>query len=262
MTIALVDGDIVAFRCAASAENEPEEIAILRADKLMRDILYLTEADSYIAYLSGPNNFRKQIYSEYKANRKDKPKPIHLKAVREYLITNWDYKAVDGCEADDMLSVDQHRNLNTIIASIDKDLLQVPGRHFNFVKTEFYDITPAAGIRKFYESLLKGDKADNIPGITGLGEKKAARLLEGCENEQEMFDVCREQYKNDELMLTYGRLLHLWRFEGDIWDGLWQLTGQNHSGQEEEVNVESTQEMQTESSQFTAHTTVVPENGS
>ena len=41
--IALLDGDLVAYRCAASAESDPVDIAIIRADRLMRDILEATE---------------------------------------------------------------------------------------------------------------------------------------------------------------------------------------------------------------------------
>jgi hypothetical protein len=41
--IALIDGDIVAYVNAASAENDPKEIALLRADKFLRDILETTK---------------------------------------------------------------------------------------------------------------------------------------------------------------------------------------------------------------------------
>lgn len=241
--IAIIDADIVAFRCAASAEAEPEEIAVLRADKLMRDILYLTESEAYVAYLTGANNFRKQIYPEYKANRKDKPKPVHLPAIRKFLQDEWNVLVSDGCEADDMLGVEQMERTNTVICSIDKDLLQIPGRHYNFVKNEWTSVEGQQGLRHFYEQLLKGDKTDNIPGIAGLGNVKAQRLLEGCETEQEMFDVCREQYDNDALMLLYGKLLWIWRKPNDIWNPV-NLIGQNHLEPEEVASVESTAEME------------------
>lgn len=261
MTTALIDADIVAFRCAASAENEPEEIAVLRADKLMRDILYLTDCSTYVAYLTGKGNFRKEIYPEYKANRKDKPKPIHLQAVREYLVANFDAHVTDGCEADDLLAI-AHTGENTVLCSIDKDLLQVPGKHYNFVKNEWIDVSELGGLRRFYEQLLKGDKTDNIPGIDGIGEKKAQRYLEGCITEQDMFNTVRNIYNDDDTMIRNGKLLWVWREVGGTWNPEHLLTGQNHLEPEEEVNAESTQEMQTETNQCTAHTTMVQGIGS
>jgi 5'-3' exonuclease len=50
----------------------------------------------------------------------------------------------------------------------------------------------------FYEQCLKGDKADNVKGIAGLGEVKAKRLLGNCISEQEMFDIVRQAYSNDD----------------------------------------------------------------
>lgn len=229
MVTALIDGDISAYRCAAVSEDTDEEICILRLDKQIRDILYSTDASHYKIFLTGSNNFRKVVYPEYKANRKDKPLPKWLNACREYLVTTWQATVSDGCEADDLLGANQTED--TVIVSIDKDLLQIPGRHFNFVKMEEFFQTPMGGIRHFYEQLLKGDRSDNVPGVDGIGEKKAARFLEGCETEQEMFDICRSIYNNDELMSTYGKCLWIWRKEGDIWD-MERLTGSFQSNSE------------------------------
>ena len=63
---ALIDHDLVVFRCAASAENDSLNIAIHRAESLLDELLTKTGADSYRAFLSGKSNFRKAIYPEYK----------------------------------------------------------------------------------------------------------------------------------------------------------------------------------------------------
>lgn len=205
--IALLDMDIIAYRAAASAEQEPEEIAVLRADKMVRDILYLVECDQYIGYLTGSNNFRKLIYPEYKANRKDKPKPVHLQAVREYLVANWNSHVTYGCEADDMLAI-AHTGENTVLCSIDKDLLQVPGKHFNFVKTEWIDVSELGGLRRFYEQLLIGDKVDNLFGLDGIGKVKAQRYLEGCQTEEEMLTTVYNLYEDKDKL--YINLMCMW----------------------------------------------------
>lgn len=241
MATALIDADIVAFRVAAASEDSDKEIAVLRADKLMQDILFLAECDSYECILTGSGNFRKQIYPEYKANRKDKPKPKWLQDIREFLKENWNAQVTSGCEADDQLGVKQ--NEQTIICSIDKDLLQIPGRHYNWVKSEFYNQTLLGGIRHFYEQLLQGDRGDNIPGLDGIGPKKAQRFLEGCETEQDMFNLCLKLYKGDiNTLVRNGKLLWIWRKDNDIWNPE-QLIGQSQSYSEGETKSDSTAPM-------------------
>ena len=59
--IALIDSDLVAYRCAATAENDPEVVALFRVDKLMQAIVDETESTEFRAFLSGSNNFRKKL---------------------------------------------------------------------------------------------------------------------------------------------------------------------------------------------------------
>ena len=171
MTTVLVDGDIVAYRCAASCmskgvTNAPPEIAQLRVNELMYRIIQETEATKYKVYIGGEDNFRKQIYPAYKANRKDTVKPEHLECCREQLVVEWGAEVVNGMETDDRLGIEQRED--TIIASIDKDLLMIPGRHYNFVKNEFYDVDELAGLRHFWFQMIMGDRSDNIPGYDGV----------------------------------------------------------------------------------------------
>lgn len=229
---ALIDGDIVAYRNAAASEEADETICLLRLDRMVREILHVTGSDTYEIYLSGEDNFRYAIFPEYKANRKDAVKPRWLQACREYLAKEWNAKFAHGCEADDMMGLNQTED--TIICSIDKDLLMVEGKHYNFVKNKWYTIEPWEGLKRFYTQLITGDASDGIPGVRDLGPKKAALLLEGCETEQDMFDVCRQAYSDDDLMLMYGRCLHIWRKENDIWNPEHLLTGLSQSNCEAE----------------------------
>ena len=91
---ALIDQDLVCFRCAASAENDDLGIAIYRANELFDQILEKTGASSYRAFLTGTNNFRKQIYPEYKANR-TAPKPKHLDDLRAWSVSELNVEVAD-----------------------------------------------------------------------------------------------------------------------------------------------------------------------
>ena len=233
--IALIDGDLVAYRCSASAENDGVEIAVTRCDRLMQDILAVTTADSYRVFLTGGNNFRKDIDPEYKANRKDTIPPQYLQQCREHLVVNWKAEVCDGHEADDALGVAQvsawHIPVEeaveeTIICSLDKDLLQIPGKHYRWQigtskwtkEAELLNVDYLAGLRSFYISSLVGDKSDNVRGVDGIGKVRADKALIGAETEQEMFDTCRILYNDDERYFRNVKLLWIWREENDIFD--------------------------------------------
>lgn len=212
---ALIDGDIVAFRCAASAEQEENSaIAVWRVEKSLEEIIEATAAKSTEIFLTGEGNFRRQLAPYYKAHRV-KPKPRHLPDCEEHLQQAWNAVRCEGYEADDALGFSQTEE--TIICSIDKDLWQIPGWHYNFVKGERFYISPERAIREFYTQMLVGDTADNIKGAPGIGKVKAVRLLEGCETEEEMFDTVRAAYNNDALFEETGKLLWVWKKPGDIW---------------------------------------------
>ncbi|UOF80620.1 exodeoxyribonuclease [Caudoviricetes sp.] len=215
----LIDGDIVCYRAAASAENEPVEISILRTDLMMMDILQLEE--NHITFLTGSQtaypitdkvNFRKLINPEYKANRKQ-PKPKHLDACRKYLIDEYKAIVTEGYEADDAMGFNQTEE--SVIYTIDKDLLMIPGHHFNFVKKEYYEVSELDGLKMFYKQMLIGDSSDNVFGVDKIGKVKAAKLIDHLETEKEMKDVVVSLYSDPERYLMNADCLWIWRKEGE-----------------------------------------------
>lgn len=232
--LALIDADILMYRVAWTTENEDFGIAKWRLDEMLDGILEETEATEFELYLSDAteNNFRFKLYPQYKQNRVQ-PKPKHYEALKYYLVSEVGAKITIEQEADDALGIQQtFYNENgsyedydygaSIICSIDKDLLQIPGYHYNFVKKEKSYITPEEGLRRFYEQLLMGDVVDNIPGIYGIGPVKARKHLEGLQTEEEMFLKCKELYEKHELteerLLLNGRLLKIRTKEDEIWN--------------------------------------------
>lgn len=215
--IALIDMDLVAYRCAASAENDNAEIAIYRMNELLDIILTATEATEYRAFLTGKKNFRKTIYPEYKANR-TQPKPQYLGDCREYACEHMGAEITEhDMEADDYLGI--HQTEDTIICSLDKDLLQIPGKHFqwaisgpNWSKPNmFLEQDELEGIRLFYEQCLKGDKSDNVKGIEGIGEAKAKKLLKDCKTEKEMLEILLDKYDHEDEFLLNAQCLYILR---------------------------------------------------
>jgi DNA polymerase I len=213
---ALIDGDIVVYRGAASAEKEEQWVALARADQMIQDILADTGSDSYSVYLTGTDNFRREIAPSYKANRPDE-RPAHWQAVREFLVTHHKAEICNGHEADDQLGIQQDKKRGTtVICSIDKDLLQIPGRHYNFVKKTFQEVGIDEGLEHLYLQSLIGDRSDNIIGVAGIGPVKAAQALDGLLPE-EWYDKCRELYNDDERFHLNMKLLYIWQKPNDIW---------------------------------------------
>jgi DNA polymerase-1 len=215
--LALIDGDLVLYRCACSAENDPFSIATHRVNELLDLILERTKSTEYRFFLSGKGNFRKKIYPEYKANRTQE-KPLHLQALREFACQELNAEVTEHeMEADDYLGI--HQSKETVICSLDKDMLQIPGLHYQWQfgtakwtkEEKFLDQSELEGSRLFYEQCLKGDVADNVKGIKGLGEKTATKLLKDCQTEKEMLDVCLEKYGHEEEFLMNAQCLYILR---------------------------------------------------
>lgn len=224
----LIDGDLVAFRCASTAEHEDEYIAHARARDFVSKLVDETSVESYELWFSGKDNFRYDVFPEYKANRIGAYRPKWEASTKRFLADEMGARWFDGAEADDILAIRQTELKDeSIIISIDKDMRQVPGWHYSWelkrkevvsrVAERVY-VTPEEGLRHFYTQLIIGDNADGIPGCPGKG-KKAATILENLHSEQEMFEAVRSMYDCDEAMLLMGQVLWLWRTPWDIWKG-------------------------------------------
>ncbi len=219
---ALLDADVMAYRAAAACKEESVETATATVDRIVLDALLSCDVDDkfydkWQLYLTGNDNFRKQISNTYKANR-TAPKPEHLPALRQHLIEQWGAVVAEGQEADDAIAIEATKlNGDFVIISIDKDFKQVPGHHYNFVKREHFFVTPDEGLRFLYMQILMGDTADNVIGIKGIGPKKAEAALAECTTEQEMADVCYEMYTDVDKVRQNATLLYLRRKENELW---------------------------------------------
>ena len=222
----LVDGDIVAYRAAFSTQDLFPEDAVSKVDELMDYILTETlmfpDPKDYEVFLTGSGNFRYDIAKSfpYKGNRKSTEKPIHLPVAREHLITNYKASVSEGEEADDLIAIAATKyGPETIVASVDKDMLQLPCKHFNFTKGEWHDVTEFEGTKFFYKQILTGDRADNIMGLYKVGPVKAEKIVKDCKTEEELWDAVLNAYDgNIERVVENARLLWLRRKEGEVWE--------------------------------------------
>lgn len=228
--LALIDADIITYRIGFTTQNDPVGIAFARADDLLDSILLDTQANSFELYLSDSkdNNFRYEIFPDYKGQRP--PKPIHYDSLKEHMIVKWGAKIAYGQEADDMLGIRQMQEIRadrdpedandvpsySVICSIDKDLKQIPGQHYNFVKKEWALVTVEEGLRFFYQQLLQGDGTDNIDGCQSIGPIKAKKILDGVKTEAEMLQRVLETYRKKHPEISPQDLLPLLSMRGAL----------------------------------------------
>jgi 5'-3' exonuclease len=217
MQHALIDADILIYRIGFATQDETESTAIRTMAGFLEDLLLidLPEVQTWELFLTGKNNFRmeKAVTAPYKGTRKSE-KPTHYHLLREYLVLSWDALVVDGMEADDMLAIRATElGEDSVIVTLDKDLDQVVGWHYNFAKQTKYYITEEEGKLNFYKQFLTGDTVDNIKGVRGIGPKKADKLLAD-KTEQEMWDTIVEHLGYDRA-IENGHLLYMLRTPTD-----------------------------------------------
>lgn len=222
--IAIIDGDILCYRIGFAANDVSWPICRSRLDEFLEDLLVHTlEAEDYKGFLTdGTNNFRKQIAKTlpYKGQRPG-TKPVHYNDIRNYLVNEWGFVMETEQEADDAIGISATKlGDKSIICSIDKDLDNIPGWHYNFVKREKYYVTPEDATRNFYRQILTGDRIDNVQGLRGIGPVKADRILgEGPRSARQYYERCIDAYDGDtDRVVENARLLWIRTKENELWE--------------------------------------------
>ncbi len=155
--------------------------------------LYNDETTHLVFALEGQGEkWRKQIYPQYKANRKETPQDLLYQiqvAIKWIKMMNLPSISIDGFEADDAiasLSKFAKNNIAVRIVSVDKDLYQLidskvhifdPAKKLIIRENECFakfGVYPSEFVD--YQSLV-GDSSDNIVGISGVGSKSAQNLI-------------------------------------------------------------------------------------
>ena len=183
LNLTLIDADSIYFRQACVTKNKKDIRQGI--DYMMNQIKRDCLSDQLMVAVKGHGNFRKDLFPKYKANRKDLDENLKVALTygHEYMCKKWDAVMADGMEADDLVAIWAYeaREAETayVIAGIDKDLLQIPGHHYNFVKRMHSDVDDDQAHLSLMLQCLTGDGTDNIPGIKGVGPKTAEKIMKG-----------------------------------------------------------------------------------
>lgn len=192
---------------------------------VMQAILDETEADDYVVYLGGPENYRKAVAvsHKYKGNRDKVHKPHYYDEARAYLVERHSARITDGIEADDAVAIHHLEAEDSVLCTIDKDLDMIEGWHYNYAKALMYHVDGLTARLCFFSQMLSGDSSDNIVGIRGVGKKKADKFLTDAVTEPEMIRVVVPHYVKEFGDKAYDRyvenaqLLWMMREEDVMW---------------------------------------------
>ena len=141
--------------------------------------------------------FRHDNYTEYKGGRTETPDDLKIQFPKAKEILNEmgiKYLECEGYEADDIIGtlskmVDNNDNYIATIVSSDKDLLQLISNdvevkllkqkdYIRMNRDVFFETYGIEPIKMIDLKALMGDSSDNIPGVKGIGEKTALKLLQ------------------------------------------------------------------------------------
>ena len=164
--------------------------------------------------------FRNEIYKEYKSNRSEPPEELipQFSIIREATdALQIPRVEMDGFEADDIIATyvkrAEKKGFSITIVSSDKDLMQLVNKN-----TKMYDSMKdnLIGIKEVKEKFgvspdkiidvqaLAGDSIDNIPGVSGIGIKTAAELINNFKNLENVLKKANEikQPKRREILIN------------------------------------------------------------
>jgi len=235
-TTALIDGDLLLYRFGHRGQEvikwdeettttivQEAGTVIEEMEAFAQEIMRATSCTRLLYCLSGPKPFRYEILPSYKHNRQGVEKPVLYTVLKDHLL-ELGAKVVDGLEADDILGIISTRGKfgQYTICSIDKDLEQIPGRHFNWNRDSMPRIVMAREAdRKFYMQCLTGDPTDGFSGCPKIGPVKAKKIInsveEGEDWEARVWEAIVETYANagldESYALTQARMARILRAE-------------------------------------------------
>lgn len=239
--LVIIDGHSLLFRgffatrMLTTSDGRPTN-AVYSFTNMLLSLLESEQPDAVIVALDAPaKTFRHEEFVEYKAHRRETPEDFSPQvSMTKHLLKAFGIPVLEvpGYEADDIVGTlakqGTSHDYDVLIITGDMDALQLVGERVSVratVKgvTDLHHFDPAAvetkyGLRPDQIAdfkALKGDPSDNIPGVPGIGEKTAVKLLQQFSHVEDLLErideledpKLREKIlANREIMLQSKRL--------------------------------------------------------
>jgi DNA polymerase-1 len=217
-TLVLIDGHALAYRAYfgmpatfSTSAGEPTH-AVYGFTNMILAVWKEVEPDYFIVTFDRGDTFRHKMYSDYKATREKMPDDLSSQIERiEQLVRafNMPVFTKEDYEADDLLGTLANqaaaRGIEALIVTGDRDAFQLVAPNIKvvisgkrFADREVYDeaqVEARYGVspKQLIEMKgLVGDTSDNIPGVKGIGEKGAAKLIQQYGTLENIYDHLTE----------------------------------------------------------------------
>lgn len=216
-----IDGDILAYNCAGGDDTPVGTARRILINKV-QSMIDSTGAERCVLHLTSAGSSKGDRYlvattQKYQAQRVCAKRPKNWAYLREYMnsycgalftVKDW----LDR-EADDGFGVVSKWVTGAVMATKDKDMRMLPGIHLNWVTNEMVKIPEMCyeqveeglvfGHKWFLLQMLRGDKADNIPGLVThpagpqgrVGEATARKLLKETSDIRNGLDATIRAYR-------------------------------------------------------------------
>ena len=211
-------------------EPEPFSLVSNAVDGMFSKVMYQLKTKNYSAYIGEGKSFRveRSTILEYKGQRKDTLKPLHLEEVSNHLIKKYSPGVVTYYEADDRVVMDAYRNKDKCVIGVDKDYFGCDVLFFNANQVD-KGIQDCSGLGSlylntkgevkgigrmfFYHQVLSGDSSDNYKANSAnpeyeWGDKSSYKLLKDCKTDKEALEAIKQGYQ---LIYPEPRIISGWK---------------------------------------------------
>ena len=234
--LVIVDGNSLANRAfyalpfLTNSKVEPSGAVYGFANLLSKIITDYRPDGIVVAFDHARKTFRNELYEEYKGTRKPTPPELlsQFPVIKQMLeIMNVTVIEQEGIEADDIIgTIAKNANCEKVILSGDRDLLQLVSKDTEVWLTikgvteilkinetnleEYFEVTWPRQIVDL--KALMGDASDNIPGVKGIGEKTALKLVKEYDNIDNIYEqIDSIKGKTKEKLLDDKKMAYLSR---------------------------------------------------
>jgi DNA polymerase-1 len=193
VTTLLIDGDIFIYQIASKAETPVDwgdgqwtlsadfDIAKQELDDYLAKLQSTLDAHDTVVAIKDSQNWRRTVLSTYKAHRDNVREPMLRKPLMQHVRDTYRVFSRPTLEGDDVLGIlatsEKIIKGRKIVVSIDKDMKQIPGEHYNPKTEEHFTVLPANADYWHMVQTLTGDATDGYKGCPGVGPKSAERIL-------------------------------------------------------------------------------------
>ncbi len=220
--LTLIDGNSLLFRAyygvharLTRADGTPTGAVYGFLNMILPVLANAEPGDEFVCVFDSSRiSFRQDIYPQYKMNRSETPPDLIAQGgiIQAALAAmGMPVLCVPGVEADDVIATLATKNCNRVnatrIISSDKDLMQlVSDCVFLYDGMKAREIREAEVLEKFGVKpsqvidvqALMGDASDNVPGVPGIGPKKAAELINQFGSVDNLYD-CLDDVQNERI---------------------------------------------------------------